>query len=670
MNQPAILHHRKIDQIMIALALVIVPQIQYLPAWITALVILCGGWRALALRRGWRNPRRWALALVAIVCGAGIFLTYGQLNSQDAGTALLVTMVALKLMELRGRRDAFLLVFLGYFLVVTNFLYSQQIPMVLWLIPVTVWLTMVLLDVAHDGPPTPWRQRLRTTSVLMLQALPLMLVLFLLFPRIPGPLWGVPGPGETARTGLSDSMSPGSISSISESGEVAFRVSFEEQAPDHRQMYWRGPVFREFDGQTWRYGDQERREAGLTREPTGLEALGPSVSYRVTLEPDEQHWLPGLDMPARLARRHVRFIDGQAVSTEPVQERERYRATSYPAYRLQTELPQALRQQTLELPESGNSQARNLGREWARRYNSPEQIIEAGMRLFNQQAFYYTLGAPPLGDEPVDEFLFDTRQGFCEHYASAFAYLMRAAGIPARIITGYLGTEYNPIGNYHIVRQSNAHAWVEVWLEGRGWVRQDPTGAVAPDRIEQGIDAALETSGDTGSEGLLDWRRLMLQFELGRDAVNALWDAWVLAYGPERQVEILARLGLQDANWRNMATTMGILMVLLLSLHYAWIAWQARALAPDAPSRYYRRFCQRLARTGINREPHEGPVDFGERVARERPDLAAATRHITGLYVALRYGDEQHGGKTLQELAQAVRHFRPGRRATGRAQPS
>ena len=666
----AMLHYRKVDQVLIGLALVILPQVQHLPVWITALVILCGIWRAVSLRRGWRNPRRWALTLVAIVCGLGIFLTYGQLNSQDAGTALLVTMVALKLMELRGRRDALLLVFLGYFLVVTNFLHSQELPMVLWLAPATVWLTMVLLDVARDDAPLPWRYRLRTTALLMLQALPLMLVLFLLFPRLPGPLWGVPSPDDAATTGLSDSMSPGSISGISQSNEVAFRVTFDESAPRQQQMYWRGPVFREFDGQTWRYGDEALREGSISRQPEGLQPLGPAISYRVTLEPSNQHWLMALDMPASIERRNVRYLDGQALATEPVEERERYDAASYPAYRLQIELPEELRQQALHLPNSGNARARALARQWAEEYASTDEIIAAAMRLFNEQPFYYTLEAAVLGDEPVDEFLFDTREGFCEHYASAFAYLMRAAGIPARIVTGYLGTEHNPIGNYHIVRQSNAHAWTEVWQEGMGWVRHDPTAAVAPERIEQGINTALDGGGAAAGEGLMNLRRLMIRLELGRDAINALWDAWVLAYGPERQVEVLERLGLRDANWRSMATTMGVLMVVLLALHYAWIGWQARTLSPDAPSRHYRLFCRRLERIGLTRKPHEGPVDFAARAAAQRPDLAAHIRHITDLYVALRYADCEDESAALHTLQQAVRNFRPPRKAGEQAHPA
>ncbi len=670
MATSSMLHYHKIDQVMIALALVILPQVQHLPIWITALVVLCGCWRTVALRRGWRNPRRWALALVAIVCGAGIFLTYGQLNSQEAGTALLVTMVALKLMELRGRRDALLLVFLGYFLVVTNFLHSQELPMVLWLTPATVWLTMVLLDVAREGKPLPWRYRLRTTSVLMLQALPLMLVLFLLFPRLPGPLWGVPGPDQTAATGLSDSMSPGSISGISQSTEVAFRVAFEDSPPDQQQMYWRGPVFREFDGQTWGYGDEDLREESISRQPEGLQPLGPAVSYRVTLEPSNRPWLMSLDMPGEIERRNVRYLDGQALATEPVEERERYNATSYPAYHLQTGLPDALREQALGLPESGNNQARALALEWAARYDDPDEIIAAAMRMFNEEPYYYTLEAGTLGDEPVDDFLFETREGFCEHYASAFAFLMRAAGIPARIVTGYLGTEHNPIGNYHIVRQSNAHAWTEVWLGERGWVRYDPTAAVAPERIEQGLNTALDRGDEVTGEGVMNLRRLIIQLELGRDAINAMWDAWVLAYGPERQVEVLERLGLPDADWRSMATTMGVLMVILLALHYAWIAWQARTLSPDAPSRHYRLFCRRLERIGLARKPHEGPVDFAERVTGERPDLGPAVRHITALYVELRYGESSDAQSQLPALQQAVRNFRPSRQTPGRIQPA
>jgi len=282
-------------------------------------------------------------------------------------------------------------------------------------------------------------------------------------------------------------------------------------------------------------------------------------------------------------------------------------------------------------------------------------VLQKALRYFREQPFRYTLAPPLLTENPTAEFLFDTRSGYCEHYASALAVLMRGAGIPARIVTGYLGGEYNPLGNYMILRQLDAHAWTEVWLEGDGWVRVDPTAAVAPQRIELGLDALPELAITPAllrdnTVLLKAWRNMKnLQ-----DAANAYWNEWVLSYHVTRQAQLLALLGMADVGWLGIALAMAAgsaLIVLLIALQLGW------RKSVDPCRQLYERFCHKLARRGLVRAPHEAPLDFANRVARAQPALAGAAMEITEMYELLRYRP-QRGGPTLNALRRRVRAFR------------
>ncbi|WP_245795471.1 transglutaminase TgpA family protein [Thioalkalivibrio denitrificans] len=624
----------------LALTVLLAPHALNQPAWVVALALLSVGWRYMAARQGLRLPGRWLLALTALAATVGVVATHGTLLGRDAGVSLLLVMTGLKMLESRTPRDAMLTVFLGYFVVVTHFLYSQEIPVVLYLAAAMVLTTMALIRLNAVGPPPTLREHAGLAGLMLVQAIPVMVILFLLFPRLPGPLWGMPQDEPAARTGLSDSMSPGSISELLQSNAPALRATFPDGPPPAPLRYWRGPVFSAYDGRTWR----PLPDFPYSPDPEPPLAPG-TLTYSVMLEPHHNRWLLALDRPASVPA-GARLNPDYVLSTRrPVHRLETYNLTSAPAAPLESELNPQRREQNLQLPGGAAPRARALAEAWLAETDAPSEVVQRALEFFNREPFRYTLSPPRLDRDPVDQFLFESRAGFCEHYAGSFVFLMRAAGIPARVVTGYQGGEWNRAGGYLLVRQSDAHAWAEVWLEGQGWVRVDPTAAVAPERIEQGIHAAL--SGDANvpaflrrGEGLGMIMTLRFQWDYWRDVTAYYWNGWVLGFGPDRQREFLERLGLGHLDWRGVVGLMvGLLLAVAMVFGLAFL-WRNRRPQRDPLARMYRRFARRMARVGIAPHPHEGPRDFAHRVARERPDLRDAVTRFTRTYEALRYGPD------------------------------
>ena len=619
------------------------------PWWLALLATTLVLWRLYLARMRLPLPHR--MILVAIVLGstAGVYLHYGAIFGRDAGVALLLVMIGLKLLETRNRRDAMLVSFLSYFLVITNFLYSQTIVTALYMLACVWVITASMIGVHYSVGALNARHQVRTAGVMLLQSVPLMLVLFVLFPRIQGPLWGMPSDARGASTGLSDTMTPGSLSRLTLSEAVAFRVAFKTTIPPAKLMYWRGPVLWDYDGRTWRapravYGQQT------------YDAKYFPVAYTVTVEPHGQTSLFALDLPGVLPPNTSITSDLQIVAARPVTNRVRYEMVSFLNYNFGvTERPGVL-EHALELPGGFNPRTIGLARDLRREHSRDQELIQAALKMFNQAGFSYTLSPPLLGTHSVDEFLFGTKSGFCEHYASAFAVLMRAAGIPARVVTGYLGGELNPIGDYMIVRQADAHAWTEVWLKGEGWVRVDPTAAVSPARIEQGITAAV---GSTDTLPLLirgDYP-VLRELRLTWDSLANSWNQWVLGYTPERQRALLSRVGMDDATWRTLAVLL-LVCTGIITLVLALITLRKlRVRVRDPVKLAYIAYCNKLRARGLPTGPSEGPINYAERVVGMRPDLADAVRRISRLYVALRYG-AQREAREVTRLQQLTREFK------------
>ena len=631
-----------------ALVLVAAPHGARVPLWIVTLAVMLIAWRVYLARARLGLPRKWLLLTIVAGTVVGVYLHYRTIFGRDPGIALLLVMLALKLLETRTRRDGVLACLLGYFLVITNFLHSQTIVTGFYML-LCVWLiTAGMIDLQLRQPGVSYRMPLRQSGVLLLQSAPLMLVLFLFFPRVQGPLWGLPHDAYSALSGLSDTMSPGSFVNLTLSDAVAFRVEFKEQAPPPKDLYWRGPVMSDFDGYSWSappyaYGSEAR-----------YDAVWPPVEYSVTLEPHNNRWLLALDLPASVPPGAASTSDFQLRAAAPVTTRVRYDMRSFlnPVFGA-SETTRSLRR-ALRLPQGYNPRAAEFARGLRQRFADDKALMNEVLSMFRNEAYFYTLSPPQLGDHPVDDFLFRTRRGFCEHYASAFAVLMRAAGIPARIVTGYLGGEINPLGNYMIVRQSDAHAWTEVWFSGEGWVRVDPTAAVSPLRIESGIGAAIPRTDPLPllARGDYPWLRRM---RLTWDSLANTWNQWVLGYNSERQREFMARIGIDRNTWEALATilvttTAGITLILFL------LMVRRQRATTDPVVRAYLLFCRKLARAGLPREPSEGPASYAARIAIARPDLETMVGAITRLYVALRY-EKDPAPAGQRELQQQVRTF-------------
>ncbi len=626
------------------------PHLLRLPLWISMLIALLAGWRLYQAHRRLPPPAKWLLICIAIGATAGVLLQYRTLFGREAGVVLLLIMLTLKLLEMRSQREGMLLGFLVCFLLITNFLHSQTILTGLYMLGCAWLLMATLISLQYTGTWPGWRHPVQRAGALLLQALPLMLVLFLLFPRIQGPLWGMPHDAYAGLSGLSDQMSPGSLNSLILSDAAAFRAAFRDKIPEPRDLYWRGPVLWDYDGKTW-------SAPRLTFNSGELSTGGDAVDYTVTVEPHNKRWLFALEFPGVRPPQAFTTIDMQLLSTIPVRSRLRYDMTSslhgtYGRTDSTTVLHRAL-----QLPENHNPRTLQYARELRKKFPNDRSLVAAVLSRFRDDQFYYTLSPPLLNQHPVDDFLFNTRSGFCEHYASAFTVLMRAADIPARVVTGYLGGEINPIGKYILVRQADAHAWTEVWFPDQGWTRIDPTAAVSPSRVERGIASALPLS-DPLPLFVRGHFELLQQMRLAWDSVTYNWNQWVLGYNPDRQRLLLSQLGFSAATWR----TLSVLLVICAGVAVLIGTWLAlrelRTTRPDAVRAAYDRFCRKLARRGVPRDPAEGPRSFAERAALCLPAHAAAISDISRRYADLRYGGISAVG-ALPELQQRIRAFKP-----------
>ncbi|HEY7752390.1 MAG TPA: DUF3488 and transglutaminase-like domain-containing protein [Steroidobacteraceae bacterium] len=641
---------RRLGWTMGALGAALAPHLVHLQPWITGLVLAIGAWRLLATLRGWPLPGAWTRALIALAVTLGVLVGYATITGLDGGTALLALMSALKLLETRTPRDHVVLIFIGWFLCLAAFLYSQDILTVAWVLP-TVWLlAAALLPVARQGDGGGPLAPFRTTGAMLLKAAPVALVLFLFFPRLAGSFWGAPS-AERALTGLTEEMSPGDISDLTLNDVVAFRVRFAGRPPPPPLRYWRGLVLSEFDGYTWSRGGSP-----LFRPPVRFR--GEPLDYTVTLEPTGQHMLFALDMVQGWTPGLASQVWDYGLRTRnPVHAVIQYQARSYPLYDAGVELSPALRNRNLQLPAARNPRSLALARRMRAESAGEAEFVRSVLAMFRDQEFFYTLAPPGLARDSVDDFLFNTRRGFCGHYASAFTTLMRAAGVPARVVGGYQGGDWNPIGGFLIVRQSHAHAWSEIWRPGAGWTRVDPTAAVAPERIERGIEAALPGEallpGALRRESEFWWQAGMLW-----DNFNARWNDWVVQFDRLKQESLLSNLGFGDPDWRAFALALGAGLAAAMALLFAWLAWEFRPRSPDPAAASYRRFALRLARRGMARETGEAPSIFASRVGRLRPDLAPSAHAITELYLRLRYLPGPSAAD-LRQLRRLVARFQP-----------
>lgn len=648
------LEARPAHWLLASIAITLAPHFAHLPYWVSAFCVPLLLWQGWRLRRATstlprRPPSRWPVLLLALGSSVAMKLHFGYFFGMDPGIAFLATLLCLKQLEGDSERDIRAAILLSYFLQLGLFMYYQTIPVAL-VAMLGVWVSTTTLYSLSDPHP-PASTQLRASGLMMLQALPLLLVLFIAFPRVDGPLWGLPSDAYAGRTGLSDSMEPGSISNLSESSEIAFRAEFDGPPPPPALRYWRGPVLTLFDGRTWR-----PMPAPFYPDPP-YEPQGRRYDYRLTLEPHNRNWLLAMDFPGGGTERAQHAASYQLLSMVPVHSRRRLELSAYPETRVGLDEQAAVLRANRQLPAGSNPRTRDeIAQLFPDSLPAEEKLARILERL-RELPLIYTLQPPRLGTHSVDEFLFDTHRGFCEHFSSAFVFMMRAAGVPARVVTGYQGGEINPVDGILVVRQSDAHAWAEVWLEGRGWVRVDPTALAAPARIEEGLAASLP-EGEFGSFMMrpgFEWLRDMrYQWE----AVSNAWNQWVLGYTPERQRELLERLGVRNPDWRSLSILMGLGAAgVMLGLLF-WALFQRSRL--DPLERAWQHFCRKMRRHGLPRLQWEGPIEYADRAARALPEQADTIRAIAARYARLRYASRQApDARQLRALEQRIRMFRP-----------
>jgi len=637
---------RDVTWLAVSMIIVVAPHAQRAPWWLLLLTVGLYAWRGLLTLNGAPLPSRWLLLAIAVIAMLGVRAEYGVLLGRAQGIVMLVLFSGLKLLEMRTHRDATVGVFLCYFLLITNFLYSQSIPIALLMCVAIAVITTTL--VGFNAPGRGWRRDVRSAGLLLAHAVPAALLLFVLFPRVQGPLWGLPQDANAGVSGLSDTMTPGAMARLALSDAIALRAEFAGEPPPQPLRYWRGPVLWDFDGRSWRMGETALAEFVAPRGGSDV------YEYSVVLEPHDRKWLFALETVSRLPPR-VRFTDdGQILARRDVRRRLRYEIASVSDPEPVVGESRALLERARRLPEGSNPRATALARSWRAETDDDAQVLARAISYLQTNRYAYTLEPPLMGKDSVDEFLFSAKAGFCEHFASAFVFLMRASGVPARVVTGYQGGDLNPIDRIITVRQSDAHAWAEVYLPKRGWIRVDPTAAAIPGRVASGLARALPQ--DAGLPLMMrpqfQWlRALRYRWEV----LAHKWNVWVLDYNPDRQRDLMAYFGMRDADWRKLTA---VLFTLLGGFTVLLLAWSLRKLGrQDQVQRAWLVFCRKLDAHGVRRAPYEGPRDFAERAAQRLPSAAEAIRAIAQRYIALRYGAPDDA-REIDALRQAVRRLR------------
>ena len=628
----------------------IAPHFRNLPLWVNLSVLVAIGWRCLENLGKVRALPKWLLVPLVLFGGIGVFAEYWTIVGRDAGLALLTVMTALKFLESQRHRDLLILVFLCYFLIATHFLFSQSIIIASLMFATLIVITATLVTLNQREDKVLLKELLFTGTRLVLLSIPLMLILFILVPRVPGPLWGLTSEQRGGITGLSDHMSPGKISNLIRNNEVAFRVDFKGDIPAQSKLYWRGPVMAQYNGYRWSQAPRK-----ILRRFT-LIASDSTIKYTVTLEPNGEQWLLALDIPSKLTRHSVMTENFQLISKKKINDLLRYPMESRLAYRIGLNESLDYLKIALAYPDMLNPKTIELGKSLAERFEHSEDIVNEVLNMFREEEFFYTLKPPPLGKNVVDEFLFGSRRGFCEHYAGSFALLMRAAGIPARIVTGYQGGEYNNVGNYLIVRQSDAHAWTEVWIENQGWVRVDPTAAVSPSRIEQGIDDAL--SDEISNFRIQNRNPIFGNLLYSWDNLQHSWNDWVLNYDQRKQMNFLSKLELGIENWSDMVFALVFLLLAVTALFW-FIAWyRERPPKPAAYEILFNRLLKKLSKRGFQKGPAEDTRTFLLRITKRDFPQQELLANIVELYNRIKYGRQGSSQSALDNMRSMINSIR------------
>ncbi|MHC1479202.1 transglutaminase TgpA family protein [Frateuria aurantia] len=639
----------------ISVALAVALQSPHQPVWYSLGLLLAGLRPALACRHGISKPlaRRWLLAgLVMLLLAIGAAYR-GEWLARETGIALATGLLVLKAMESAQRRDLQIVAGFACFVTMSALLTDQGMSNTLLAGLCLIAPLCCLQALQADAAPAAalWRDAIPMT-VLLLLAIPVTAIAFLLAPRLSSPLWGASGP-PLAETGLGPQLSPGDFSQILNNDAPALRISFSSTPPPETQRYFRAYVLWHFDGTDWNAAPPI-----ATSDHAAMTADAPVTHYQVIMEASGQRHLPVLDWPvgpAKVAGAHL-DADGILLRTAAVDSTIGYSMTStgHPPIS-RGELDPVSRQAGLQWPAGAAPQTLAQGRRWRAQGLDDEAIVAHALQMFRRQGFSYTLSPPPVSGDATDGFLFGTRRGYCVHYASAFVLLMRAAGLPARVVSGYQGGYWSAAGRYLLVRQSDAHAWAEVWIARRhAWIRYDPTAMASPERITEG---ALAANGPTGEWSRRSW---LASLRNHWDLVNQVWDRSVINFSQARQNRLFAaqpNLSL----WSGIDKRWALLLVLFCLAGMALI-WVQRAPRPADPmAQAWQQLTAYCGRHGVPIRIAEGPCAYLDRVIQRFPLHRKEIERLRTLYVIPRYAESRLRPDQIRAFRRAVGNFRRGK---------
>ncbi|MEO7916770.1 MAG: DUF3488 and transglutaminase-like domain-containing protein [Dokdonella sp.] len=627
----------------LAVGCALLPHLQRLPTWLGVALIVIVLARVVLRRRGMGAAARWIRLPLTIALVALTWREYGNVFGRDAGAALATGLLALKLLETEKKRDARVGLGFAAFVLMSALLFDQGLTataLVSAALIVVIAALAALQPAALPAKHPQWRM-FRLAMILFACGIPIALAGFVLIPRLASPLWGTPA-DQRPRIGLNDDMKPGSMTDLLIDETPALRAVFDAPIDKPDQQFFRAIVLWDFDGETW-------TGKGVLK-PESVEPVSAPTNYTITMEATERRWLPTLDVPLA-APDGTRMSSERVVLTkERLTQPRAFKLQSALRYRLGLELGSGERQRALALPNQRNPKTLALAAEWKALFaDKPDAIVSAALDLYYSR-FTYTLAPPLLGRDSVDEFLFSTQAGYCEHYSSSFVVLMRAAGIPARVVTGYQGGWWSSGGNYLLIRHSDAHAWAEVWFDGRGWERVDPTAAVNPIRVI----ANSRSGGELGwlhEPWIRDLRNRM-------DGINRLWTEAVVQFNALRQKQALTRFGISDASQRDLVTVLTIIVIAMLTLATLWALRKPALRRTDALERAWLALCGRIAISGPQRRDNEGPRDYAARVASHYGANGAEIVTLIQRYIALRYAGGSADPNAIACFARSVRNHR------------
>ncbi|WP_395374688.1 transglutaminaseTgpA domain-containing protein [Marinicella sp. W31] len=632
--------------IVLSVLIAVLPHITRMPVWFVPMTVAVVAYRFYSQIHNIGRTVNAIIMLITILTLMLLVYTQGFGLSREISVSVLISMTVLKLLETYRFRDAYLTVILCYFVVMTRFLYTQDLALVFYLIT-SVFATTHTLRVIHGVKSQRLvnRNELKLTGKLFAGAIPFAIVFFLIFPRIGSPIWGSPDIFGEGKTGISDTMSPGSIAQLFADDSPAFRATFKGTAPPPNELYWRGPVLWHFDGLTW-----TRQKHSSLNQTKNVGHAGRRIEYDVELEGTGQNYLFGLDYVSKLQTDAFILPDLILYSPRKINQIKHYTVESLLVSRYQEDLKHYHRNLLLALPEGYNHRTREMIKQWLQDTPTQEGMVQRALRLFSDQGFYYSFTPPELSGDTVDQFLFDTREGFCEHYASAFVVMMRMAGIPARVVTGYQGGINN--GGYYLIRQSDAHAWAEVYLNEKEWVRVDPTAMVSPDRVERGTSAILDAK-----RGWFDFAWLRKTRE-GYDTFRYKWNQWVRSYNVNSQQAFFELLGFGHMDGKKIAIIITIVMLLTGFLIGLWFfIFKRTILSPQQKllKRYRKLFKELPATQAVGNDVEHITAE----VVQYYPELETMTERFTGYYNRARYGQpDKHSGFVFEQCRKILQQLR------------